>query len=125
MPGVAAKETLPALSGNGEVGWGAVIRSASLAGRVCKQRTFEVARHATLSEGACSEFSLVNSLSGSRTCCSRLVAKSTLVEDFLHWLPIGFDPSTGMAVESVRRHANLSEVQFRSTIHFAQIECGD
>jgi hypothetical protein len=30
-----------------------------------------------------------------------------------------------MAIESVRRHANLSEAQFRATIRFVQVECRD
>jgi len=71
-----------------------------------------------------SEISLINSLPGRRTCCSRLVTQSALFEELLHWLPIRFDPSAGMTVESVRRYANLRKAKLRATIQLAQVECG-
>ena len=91
----------------------------------CQKPTFEVAGHTTLTESARSEFSLINSLSGRRTCCSRFVTQSALFKEFMHWLPISFDPSARMTVESVRRYAYLREAKLRAIIRFPQVECGN
>src|ERR1700730_14244951 len=84
-------------------------------------RSFLYALH-KLDDRAASEIAFVDLLSGRRTGFSRLVAEGTLIKELLHRLPVGFDPSVGMAVKSVRRHADLREVELGAAIHFAQIE---
>ena len=76
-------------------------------------------------EPAPSEMSPINSLPGRRTCCSRLVAKSALLEEFVHWFPIRFDPSARMTLEAVRWYADLREAKLRATIQLAQVKRGN
>jgi hypothetical protein len=69
-----------------------------------------------------SEIPLIDPLPGSsvREFCG--VAERAALEKILHGAPVRLDPAARVAIEAVRRHADLREAKLRAAIDCAELK---
>src|SRR5215472_9754553 len=67
----------------------------------------------------------LNAPAGSLHVRPCLVAGRPLLEDFLHWRPIGLGPATAVALVTVRGHTDLGKVELGATISYVELKNRD